>query len=88
METFLGLLIPFAGTTAGAACVFLLKNAIRPLVQRLCWDLLRRDGGRLGLVIADSVHDGHVGFHGKFAFVTGGRGVPALALVFFLPWTV
>ena len=34
METFLGLLIPFAGTTAGAACVFLLKNAIRPLVQK------------------------------------------------------
>jgi len=34
METFLGLMIPFIGTSAGAACVFFLKNEIRPLVQK------------------------------------------------------
>lgn len=26
MQTFLGILIPFLGTTAGAACVFFMKN--------------------------------------------------------------
>lgn len=26
METFLGILIPFVGTTLGAACVFFMKN--------------------------------------------------------------
>ena len=34
MNTFLGLLIPFAGTTLGAACVFFLKNDLKPLVQK------------------------------------------------------
>ena len=30
-----GLLIPFIGTTAGAAMVFLLKNEIRPGIQKI-----------------------------------------------------
>lgn len=30
----IGILIPFIGTTAGAGCVFFLKNAIRPNVQK------------------------------------------------------
>ena len=34
MEVFLGLLIPFLGTTAGAACVFFLKKTLGDLVQR------------------------------------------------------
>ena len=34
MGSFWGLLIPLAGTTAGAACVFLLKNEITPLIQK------------------------------------------------------
>lgn len=34
MQTFIGLLIPFVGTTLGAACVFLLKNEIPPLVRK------------------------------------------------------
>ena len=29
-----GLLIPFAGTTLGAACVFFMKKELNPLVQR------------------------------------------------------
>ncbi|MBO5279393.1 MAG: ZIP family metal transporter [Lachnospiraceae bacterium] len=31
---FLGIMIPFAGTTLGAACVFLLKKSIKPEVQK------------------------------------------------------
>lgn len=34
MNILPGILIPFAGTTLGAACVFLMKNDIRPLVQK------------------------------------------------------
>ena len=34
METFLGILIPFLGTTLGAACVFFLKKSLGDLVQR------------------------------------------------------
>ncbi len=34
METFLGLLIPFLGTTAGSACVFFMRKALGALVQR------------------------------------------------------
>mgnify|MGYP000044740588 CR=1 FL=1 len=34
MQTFLGILIPFLGTTAGAACVFFMKKSLGDLVQR------------------------------------------------------
>ena len=34
METFLGMLIPFLGTTLGAACVFFMKRSLGDLVQR------------------------------------------------------
>ena len=34
METFLGMLIPFLGTTLGAACVFFMKKNLGNLVQR------------------------------------------------------
>ena len=33
-NTLLGVLIPFAGTTAGAACVFFLKNELKPIIQK------------------------------------------------------
>ncbi|MDY4443064.1 MAG: ZIP family metal transporter [Butyricicoccus sp.] len=33
-QTAIGLLLPFAGTTLGAACVFLLKNGLRRSVQK------------------------------------------------------
>ncbi|MDD5803567.1 MAG: ZIP family metal transporter [Clostridia bacterium] len=34
MNIFWGLLIPFAGTTLGAACVFFMKKELNPLVQK------------------------------------------------------
>ena len=34
METFLGITIPFLGTTLGAACVFFMKKSLGDLVQR------------------------------------------------------
>lgn len=35
MNIPMGILIPFIGTTLGAACVFLLKNQIKPLIQKI-----------------------------------------------------
>ena len=34
MDIAIGLLIPFLGTTLGAACIFFLKNDLNPLVQK------------------------------------------------------
>ena len=34
MQTFLGIFLPFLGTTAGAACVFFMKKSLGDLVQR------------------------------------------------------
>lgn len=34
MKVFWGILIPFLGTTAGAACVFFMKKSLGDLVQR------------------------------------------------------
>ena len=34
METFLGIMIPFFGTTLGAACVFFMRKSLGNLVQR------------------------------------------------------
>lgn len=45
----IGLLIPFAGTTAGAACVFFLKKAISPMLQRIF------TGFAAGVMVAASV---------------------------------
>lgn len=49
MEVFLGILIPFAGTTLGAACVFFMKNTLAVSVHRsLC-------GFAAGVMVAASI---------------------------------
>lgn len=48
-EVAIGLLIPFLGTAAGAACVFFLKNAISPMLQRIF------TGFAAGVMVAASV---------------------------------
>ena len=49
METFLGILIPFLGTTLGAACVFFMKNSLGNRVQRAL------AGFAAGVMVAASV---------------------------------
>lgn len=49
MKTVIGVLIPFLGTTLGAACVFLLKKEINPLMQKLML------GFAAGVMVAASV---------------------------------
>ena len=34
LQSFIGILIPFLGTSLGAACVFFMKNALRDHTQR------------------------------------------------------
>lgn len=49
MNLFIGIMIPFVGTMLGAACVFFLKNEMKPLVQKI---LL---GFASGVMVAASV---------------------------------
>lgn len=49
MEAWIGIWIPFIGTTAGAACVFVLKNRIGPNTQRFF------TGFAAGVMVAASV---------------------------------
>ena len=69
METFLGIMIPFLGTTLGAACVFFMKKSLGDLVQRAL------AGFAAGVMVAASIWsllipaiEQSVGM-GKFAFV-------------------
>ena len=55
METVFGILIPFLGTTLGAACVFFMKRSLGDLV-RPCGLCRRGDGRRGDLEPADSSH--------------------------------
>lgn len=57
MTTFYGILIPFLGTTLGAACVFFLRRgARRPAAARLTGFAARCDGRGLRL---EPAHPGH-----------------------------
>lgn len=49
MEVFFGLLIPFLGTTSGAACVFFMKKSLGDLIQRAL------AGFAAGVMVAASV---------------------------------
>ena len=83
MNIVIGLLLPLIGTTLGAACVFFLKNEIRPLVQKA---LL---GFASGVMVAASVWSLLIPAidmsenMGKFAFVPAAVGF-ALGMAFLL----
>lgn len=75
MNILIGILIPFIGTTLGAACVFLIKNEINPYVQK---SLL---GFASGVMVAASVWSLIIPAinmsddMGKFAFVPAAVGI-------------
>lgn len=82
VEMMLGVMIPFVGTAAGSACVFLMKDQLKPLVQKV---LL---GFAAGVMVAASVwsllipamdQSAHMG---KLAFVPAAVGF--LLGIFFL----
>lgn len=83
MNIFYGLMIPFLGTTLGAACVFFMKNQIRPLVQKT---LL---GFAAGVMVAASVWSllipsmNMAEGMGKLAFIPAAVGF-ALGILFLL----
>ena len=74
METFLGILIPFLGTTLGSACVFFMKRSLGDLVQRAL------AGFAAGVMVAASIWSllipamEQVGDMGKLAFVPAVAG--------------
>lgn len=83
MNVFIGILVPFVGTTLGAACVFLLKNKINELVQK---GLL---GFASGVMVAAGVWSlllpaiESSKSMGKFAFVPAAVGF-SLGMIFLL----
>ena len=83
----LGIMIPFLGTAAGAACVFFMKGQIRPLVQKM---LL---GFASGVMVAASVWSllmpsmDMAADMGKFAFVPAAVGFLLESLSCW-PWTI
>ncbi|MBO5606315.1 MAG: ZIP family metal transporter [Treponema sp.] len=83
MNTFYGLMIPFLGTTLGAACVFFMKKELNPRVQKV---LL---GFASGVMVAASVWSLIIPAIdqsenlGKFAFVPAAVGI-ALGMAFLL----
>lgn len=83
MTTMLGLLIPFIGTTAGAACVFFIRNELKPVIQKV---LL---GFAAGVMVAASVWSLLIpamdmsGSMGRFAFLPAAVGF-LLGIVFLL----
>ena len=82
-ETVIGLLIPFAGTTLGAACVFFMRKEINALVQKAL------SGFAAGVMVAASVWSLLIpamdlsADMGKLAFVPAAGGF-AMGIVFLL----
>ena len=74
MNVMLGILIPFAGTAAGAACVFFMKDQLQPQVQKMPL------GFASGVMVAASVWSllipsmDMAADMGKFAFVPAAAG--------------
>ena len=83
METFLGILIPFVGTTLGAACVFFMKKSFGRSVQRSL------AGFAAGVMVAASIWSllipamEQVGDMGKLAFVPAVAAAMASAVCSF-----
>lgn len=74
MDIFLGLMIPFLGTAAGASCVLFMRDALNPLVEKV---LL---GFASGVMVAASVWSLLIpaidmsGGYGKMAFIPAAVG--------------
>ena len=86
MQLAVGLLLPFLGTTLGAACVFFMKGQMKPLVQKM---LL---GFASGVMVAASVWSLLIPAMdmseemGKYAFIPAAAGF-LLGILFLLEWT-
>ncbi|MDO4275760.1 MAG: ZIP family metal transporter [Eubacteriales bacterium] len=83
MQIFLGLMIPFIGTTLGSACVFFMRRELKPLVQKAFL------GFASGVMVAASVWSLLIpamdmsGGMGKFAFIPAAAGF-SLGIAFLL----
>jgi len=83
MNTFYGLMIPFLGTTLGAACVFFMKKELNPRVQKVLLGFasgVMVAAGVWSLIIPAIDQSENLG---KFAFVPAAVGI-ALGMAFLL----
>lgn len=85
-EIFWGILIPFLGTSLGAACVFFMRRALGDLVQRSL------AGFAAGVMVAASVWSLLIPAIeqseklGRFAFFPAFAGL--FGVLFCLPWII
>ena len=71
MNVFVGIMIPFLGTAAGAAMVFFMRDAIKPAVQKNASGLRFRSNDRgIGVVFADPGY-GYGFWNGETLFSSG-----------------
>ena len=64
----LGLLIPFIGTSAGAACVFLLKKDLKRSVERALTGIAA--GAMLYVVVEELIPEMSVGEHSNIGVIS------------------
>ena len=87
MQLAVGLLLPFLGTTLGAACVFFMKGQMKPLVQKMLRGIcVGSDGGGIGVVASDS-GNGYVGGDGGNMHLSRRQPDFYLEFCFCLEWT-
>ena len=82
MQLAVGLLLPFLGTTLGAACVFFYERADEAACSEdasgIC---VGSDGGGIGVVASDS-GNGYVGGDGEICIYPGGSRIFTWNFVF------
>lgn len=71
MNLVIGLLVPFLGTSLGAKMCFLYEKRVEPSgTESTAWFCIRRYGGGICVVAADTIHR-HVRGNGKICIFTG-----------------
>ena len=79
MQSFLGIFIPFLGTTAGAACVFFMKKSLGDLVQRSLAGFAA--GAMLYVVVEELIPEMSQGKHSNLATVFFAAGFSVMMVL-------
>lgn len=85
MNIVFGILIPFLGTTLGAACVYFLRNELNPRIQKMLLGFASgvMTAASVWSLIIPSIDSSHA--MGTFSFVPAAAGIAlGIAFLFFL----
>ena len=79
MEAFWGILIPFLGTSLGAACVFFMKNSLSDRVQRILTGFAA--GAMLYVVVEELIPEMSQGTHSNIGTVSFAVGFSVMMVL-------